>query len=206
MPGAVASDLAAAGVGYALGSLPVGLWLGRRIRQIDVRNFGSGSIGTTNVLRTVGPAAALATFALDVGKGSAAVLVARALGAGSAGQAAAGFAAVVGHSWPALARFRGGKSVATAFGGLLVMSPVASACAVAVGVPALVATRTVSVGSLSAAAAATVGSGVHWALGGSPEAFAYTAGVTVVVIRHHANLRRLVRGEEPQVSLRKRPA
>jgi glycerol-3-phosphate acyltransferase PlsY len=186
----------------------VGLWLGRRVRQVDVRNFGSGSMGTTNVLRTIGPAAALTTFVLDVGKGSAAVLLARALGADAAGQAAAGFAAVVGHSWPMLARFRGGKSVATAFGGLLVVSPVGSACAVAVGLPALVGTRIVSVGSLSAAAAATLGSGVHWAVGGgSTEAFAYTAGVSAVVVaRHRANLRRLARGEEPQVSLRKRVA
>jgi glycerol-3-phosphate acyltransferase PlsY len=208
MPSVLAADLAATGAGYALGSLPVGLWLGRRIRRIDVRNFGSGSMGTTNVLRTVGPAAALATFVLDVGKGSAAVLVARALGADAAGQAAAGFAAVVGHSWPALARFRGGKSVATAFGGALVLSPVGSACAVVVGLPALAGTRIVSVGSLSAALAATVGSGVHWAVGGgSPEAFAYVAGVTaVVVLRHRANLRRLARGEEPQVTLHRRVA
>lgn len=207
MPSVAAADLAATGAGYALGSLPVGLWLGRRIRRIDVRNFGSGSMGTTNVLRTIGPAAALTTFVLDVGKGTAAVLVARAIGADAAGQAAAGFAAVVGHSWPALARFRGGKSVATAFGGLLVVSPLASACAVGVGLPALVGTRIVSVGSLSAAMAATVGSGVHWALGGSPAEFAYTAGVSAVVVaRHHANLRRLARGEEPQVSLRRRVA
>jgi glycerol-3-phosphate acyltransferase PlsY len=207
MPSVVAADLAAAGAGYALGSLPVGLWLGRRIRRIDVRNFGSGSIGTTNVLRTVGPAAALTTFVLDVGKGSAAVLVARGLGADAAGQAAAGFAAVVGHSWPALARFRGGKSVATAFGALALVSPVATACAVGTGLPALVATRIVSVGSLSAAVAATLGSGVHWALGGKPEEFAFTAAAaTLVVSRHHANLRRLVRGEEPQVSLRRRTA
>src|SRR5258706_5959309 len=126
----VASDLAASTAGYALGSVPVGLWLGRRIRHLDVRQFGSGSMGTTNVLRTVGRAAAATTFALDVAKGSAAVLVARALGADAGGQAAAGFAAVVGHSWPALARFRGGKSVATAFGGVLLMSPVGAACAV----------------------------------------------------------------------------
>src|SRR5258706_12167432 len=101
---AAASDLAAGAVGYALGSVPVGLWLGRRVRRIDVRNFGSGSMGTTNVLRTIGPAAAATTFVLDVAKGSAAVLVARALGADAAGQAGAGFAAVGGHSWPVLAR------------------------------------------------------------------------------------------------------
>ena len=203
----VGTDLAASAAGYALGSLPVGLWLGRRIRHIDVRKYGSGSIGTTNVLRTVGPAAAATTFALDVAKGSAAVLVARALGADTAGQAAAGFAAVVGHSWPALARFRGGKSVATAFGGLLLMSPVGALCALGVGLPALVSTRIVSVGSLSAAVAATAGTGVQWAIGGRPEAFAYTAGVSaVVILRHQANLRRLARGEEPTVSLRRRTA
>jgi acyl phosphate:glycerol-3-phosphate acyltransferase len=204
MPSVAASDLAATGAGYALGSLPVGLWLGRRIRRIDVRNFGSGSMGTTNVLRTIGPAAALTTFLLDVGKGSAAVLAARALGADGGGQAAAGFAAVVGHSWPALARFRGGKSVANAFGGLLVMSPVGSACAVAVGVPALVASRIVSIGSLSAAGAATVGTALHWARGGSAEEFAFTAGVTAVIVaRHRPNLRRLARGEEPRVGSRR---
>jgi glycerol-3-phosphate acyltransferase PlsY len=204
----VAADVAACAAGYALGSVPVGLWLGRRARHLDVRQFGSGSMGTTNVLRTIGPAAAAATFALDVAKGSAAVLVARALGADAAGQAAAGFAAVIGHSWPAFASFRGGKSVATAFGGVLLLSPVGSACAVAVGLPSLVATRIVSVGSLSAAAAATVGSGVHWAFfGGPPAGFAYTAGVSaVVVLRHRANLRRLARGEEPQVRLRRSAA
>lgn len=202
-----ASDLAAVAAGYAIGSVPVGLWLGRRIRRIDVRNFGSGSMGTTNVLRTLGPAAAATTFVLDVAKGSAAVLAARALRADPGGQAAAGFAAVVGHSWPALARFRGGKSVATAFGGVLLMSPPGSACAVAAGIPALLATRIVSVGSLSAAGAATLGAGVHWALGGPAAGFAYTAGATAVVFyRHRANLGRLARGEEPQVSLRRRAA
>jgi len=202
-----AADLAGTAAGYALGSVPVGLWLGRRTRHLDVRQFGSGSIGTTNVLRTIGPAAALTTFVLDVAKGSAAVLVARQLGAGSAGQAAAGFAAVVGHSWPALARFHGGKSVATAFGGVLVMSPPGAAGAVAAGIPALLATRIVSVGSLSAAAGATVGAGVHWALGGPSAGFAYTAAASALVLaRHHANLRRLAKGEEPRVSLRRRAA
>jgi acyl phosphate:glycerol-3-phosphate acyltransferase len=207
MPSVLSSDLASCAAGYALGSVPVGLWLGRRIRRIDVRQFGSGSMGTTNVLRTLGPTAALTTFVLDVAKGSAAVALARALGADPAGQAAAGFAAVIGHSWPALARFHGGKSVATAFGGVLLMSPIGAGAAVAAGIPALLATRIVSVGSLSAAAGATLGSGVHWALGGPPAAFAYTAGVTaVIVVRHHANLARLLRGEEPRVRLRRRAA
>ena len=206
MPSHAASDLAATAAGYALGSVPVGLWLGRSIRRIDIRNVGSGSTGTTNVLRTIGPAAAVTTFVLDVGKGAGAVALARVLGADAAGQAAAGFAAVVGHSWPALARFRGGKSVATAFGGALVLSPVGSVCAVLSGLPALVGTRIVSVGSLCATAGATLGTGVHWAVGGSAEEFAFVAGVSAVVVaRHRANLRRLAKGEEPRVNLRKRP-
>ena len=207
MPQVTPHDVASCAAGYALGSLPVGLWLGRVVRHVDVRQYGSGSIGTTNVLRTIGPAAAATTFVLDVGKGAAAVAIARALGAGPGGQAAAGVAAVLGHSWPALARFRGGKSVATAFGGVLLMSPVGAASAVATGIPALLGTRIVSVGSLAAAGGATVGSGIHWALGGPPAGFAYSATVTAVIVaRHRANLRRLARGEEPRVSLRRRAA
>src|SRR4030088_3848812 len=116
-------DLAAVATGYLRGSLPIGIWLGRAARNIDVREHGSGGTGTTNVLRTVGPAAAGAVFVLDVAKGSAAVGVARRLGCDPGAQAAAGLAAVVGHSWPVMARFRGGKGGATAFGSLAVLFP-----------------------------------------------------------------------------------
>ncbi len=130
----LASDAGATAAGYVIGSIPFGLLLGRATRGLDVRETGSGSMGSTNVLRVAGPAAAGATFALDVGKGTAAVMCARAMGAGSGGQVAAGLAAMVGHSWPVFAGFRGGKSVATAFGALLAISPEVSAYAVAGGV------------------------------------------------------------------------
>src|SRR5207302_938954 len=131
--GVSASDLGGCALGYLAGSLPFGLWLGRGLRGLDVRDYGSHSMGSTNVLRTVGPTAAAGVLALDIAKGSVAVLVARALGAGPGGQAAAGLAAAAGHSWPVLARFRGGKSVAVAFGSLLVLSPLGSAFAVVGG-------------------------------------------------------------------------
>jgi glycerol-3-phosphate acyltransferase PlsY len=201
----LASDAGATAAGYVIGSIPFGLLLGRATRGLDIREIGSGSMGSTNVLRAAGPAAAGATFALDVGKGTAAVLCARAIGAGSAGQVGAGLAAMVGHSWPVFAGFRGGKSVATAFGALLPISPEASAFAVAGGVSALVSTRIVSLGSLVAAGAATVGAAVSTARGGprGPLIFAGLA-TALIAIRHTDNLRRLARGLEPRVSLPRR--
>lgn len=200
-------DAGATATGYAIGSIPFGLLLGRASRGLDVREVGSGSMGSTNVLRVAGPVAAGMTFALDVGKGTAAVLCARALGASPNGQIGAGLGAMVGHSWPAFAGFRGGKSVATAFGVLLAISPEASAYAVAGGLSALAATRTVSVGSLAAAGSATVGAGIAVARGGSraPLVFAGLASA-LVAIRHSDNLRRLARGLEPRLKLPRKAA
>jgi glycerol-3-phosphate acyltransferase PlsY len=192
----------AAGAGYLIGSIPFGLLLGRAARGLDVRDQGSGSMGTTNVLRAVGPGAAAATFALDVAKGAAAVRCARALDAGPAGEAAAGIAAMVGHSWPVFAGFRGGKSVATAFGVLLETSPEASVWAVTGGLSALVTTRTMSVASLVAAGSATVGAGISAVRGGdaAPLVFAGLASA-LIVVRHSANVRRLLSGQEPRISV-----
>lgn len=201
----LASDAGATAAGYVVGSIPFGLLLGRAARGLDVRETGSGSMGSTNVLRAAGPVAAGATFALDVGKGTAAVTCARAMGAGSGGQVAAGLAAMVGHSWPVFAGFRGGKSVATAFGALLPISPVVSAYAVAGGMTALLSTRIVSVGSLAAAGSATVAAGVASARGGPRGPLIFTGLATALIaLRHTDNLRRLARGLEPRVSLPRR--
>lgn len=196
------TDATAAAAGYAVGSIPVGLVLGRVTRGLDVRDIGSGSTGTTNVLRAIGPGAAAATFALDVAKGAVAVSCARALGSGRNGEVGAALAAMVGHSWPVFAGFRGGKSVATAFGGLLMLSPEVSAWAVAGGVSALAATRTVSVGSLAAAGVGTIGAGLAALRGGSATPLVFTGLATaLIVVRHSDNVRRLARGLEPRVSL-----
>jgi acyl phosphate:glycerol-3-phosphate acyltransferase len=192
----------AAAAGYLIGSIPFGLLLGRAARGLDVRELGSGNMGTANVLRVVGPGAALATFALDVAKGAAAVRCARALDAGPAGDVTAGIAAMVGHSWPVFAGFRGGKSVATAFGVLLETSSEASGWALAGGIAALATTRIMSVASLAAAGSATVGAGVSAVRGGDVAPLVFTGlASALIVVRHSANVRRLVRGLEPRVSL-----
>ena len=132
-----AAAAAGCAAGYLIGSVPFGLIVGRAVGGLDVRDFGSGNMGTANVLRTVGARAGAITFALDVAKGAAAVGFARRLGADPTAQAAAGLAACVGHSWPVFARFRGGKAVATAFGALVMVSPEAAAWATAGGIGAL---------------------------------------------------------------------
>ncbi|TMB93273.1 MAG: glycerol-3-phosphate 1-O-acyltransferase PlsY [Chloroflexi bacterium] len=198
------ADITGFVAGYMVGSVPVGLLLGRAARGLDVRDFGSGNIGATNVYRIMGPAAGALTFAMDVGKGAAAVRLARGFGADRTGQAAAGFAAVVGHSWPAFARFRGGKGVATGFGGLLLVSREASAFAVVGGLSALAATRIVSVGSLSAGASATFGAALRRMRSGDMVPLAFAAlTTTLLAVRHGDNLRRLAHGQEPRVSLRR---
>src|SRR5438874_7430600 len=106
-----ASLLAAAAIGYLLGSIPFGLLLTRLAGRGDIRDIGSGSIGATNVLRTGAKALAAATLALDLLKGTGAVLIGWEWGETAALAAAA--AVIVGHMFPVWLGFRGGKGVAT---------------------------------------------------------------------------------------------
>jgi acyl phosphate:glycerol-3-phosphate acyltransferase len=198
-----AAAAASCTAGYLIGSVPFGLIVGRTVGGLDVRDFGSGNMGTANVLRTVGARAGALTFALDVAKGAAAIRLARRWGADPTAQAAAGLAACVGHSWPVFARFRGGKAVATAFGGLLMVSPEAAAWATVGGLGALALSRTMSVGSLTAAGTATLGAGLESSRRHDAVPFIFTAlASTLVIVRHAANIRRIARGEEPQLSTR----
>jgi glycerol-3-phosphate acyltransferase PlsY len=191
------------GAGYLIGSVPFGLIVGRAVGGLDVRDFGSGNMGTANVLRTVGARAGAITFALDVAKGAAAIGVARRLGADPAAQAAAGLAACVGHSWPVFAKFRGGKAVATAFGGLLMVSPEAAAWATVGGLGALAVSQTMSIGSLTATVTATVGAGLESSRRHDAIPVVFTAlASALVVVRHAPNIRRILRGEEPRLSTR----
>jgi glycerol-3-phosphate acyltransferase PlsY len=105
-------------VSYLLGSIPFGYLIGK-MKGIDVRKYGSGNIGTSNVARTVGKKAAILTLLGDGLKGLISVLLARILLGGNAWIAAAGVAAVVGHNWPVFLKFRGGKGVTTTYGAFL---------------------------------------------------------------------------------------
>ncbi len=123
-------------IGYLLGSIPFGLIISRRKAKIDIRNYGSGRIGGTNVLRTLGRKAFLMVAGLDIAKGALAVVVAGLIigndyiiignsGLGLLSQVLAGLAAVVGHIWPVFLKFKGGRGVATFIGGLIALFPIA---------------------------------------------------------------------------------
>ncbi|HLO75955.1 MAG TPA: glycerol-3-phosphate 1-O-acyltransferase PlsY [Magnetospirillum sp.] len=187
--------IAAAIGGYLLGSIPFGLVLTRMAGLGDIRQIGSGNIGATNVLRTGRKGLALATLLLDGGKGAIAVGLAWALVGGHA-PLVAGFAAVLGHNFPVWLKFKGGKGVATTLGTLI------AACW-PVGLAAcgtwLVAAALFRISSLSALSALALSPVYAWFLVG-PEASAMAAGLAVLgFIRHHANIRRLLKGEEPKI-------
>src|SRR5215211_7879680 len=143
-------------VAYLLGSIPFGYLLVRLFVGGDVRETGSGGTGATNVTRRAGKGVGVLTLLLDLLKGAAAVLVARALpGAGEVAQwwvCAAGAAAVLGHVFPVWLRFRGGKGVATGLGVFLMLAPLATLCAALIFAVVVWLWRYVSLGSMAAAA------------------------------------------------------
>jgi glycerol-3-phosphate acyltransferase PlsY len=196
--GSPVSLVAAAVIGYLFGSIPFGLVLSRLAGHGDIRRIGSGNIGATNVLRAGGKGLAALTLVLDVAKGALAVAIGGRWGAAAA--LAAGAAAAVGHIFPLWLGFRGGKGVATALGVLVVLAwPVALAASLVWFTVALVS-RYSSLAALAAAAAA-----VLFAAAVADRATALVvAGIAVLVtLRHHANIRRLVAGNETRISFRK---
>jgi glycerol-3-phosphate acyltransferase PlsY len=187
--------------GYLLGSIPFGVIATRLGGAGDLRKVGSGSIGATNVLRTGRRDLAAITLLGDGGKGAVAVLLAGVL-FGPTAAAVAGGAAFIGHIFPIWLKFRGGKGVATAFGILLGLAwPVAIACAVTWLAMAL-AFRLSSLAALTTAAL-----GPLWLLAlhqSSLPRLWLTVGMAVLIfVRHHANIRRLLKGEEPRIGAAK---
>lgn len=193
---------------YFVGSISSGYLVGRIYRNVDLRRVGSGSTGATNTFRTLGPGAGLLVAFFDIGKGAAAVWLARVLFPGPTpvvplAEALAAVAAVVGHCWPALHEGRGGRGVATAFGAFLFIATPAWLGAVLAFFLALAATRIVSVGSLASVAGGVGGYVLLSATGVTPFhpatlAFTLVAG-GIIVWRHRPNIERLMRGAEPRI-------
>ncbi|UWQ28006.1 glycerol-3-phosphate 1-O-acyltransferase PlsY [Leisingera sp. M523] len=184
-----------AAIGYGLGSVPFGMVVTRLFGLGNLREIGSGNIGTTNVLRTGSKAAAALTLILDGGKGAAAVLLARSLAGEDAAQAA-GLMAFLGHCFPVWLGFKGGKGVATFLGLMLALAwPVGIACCLT-WLAAAAASRISSMGALVSAA-----SGAVWALvlGYQQVAVLAVLLAAVVFIRHSTNIARLRAGTEPRI-------
>lgn len=203
--------VAIAVVSYLLGSIPTGYLLYRIFRRQDIRSFGSGNIGATNVLRFGGASLGVATFILDVFKGCAAVWLGGYLASLwmpnvplRTAEAFAALCAVLGHMFPIWLRFRGGKGVATGFGVFLVVSPWAALSAIGVFAVVLAISRYVSISSIVAAFSFPI---FAWFLvTGSRPPFFFIAGALVsllIIVKHHTNIRRLIDGTEVRIGAHK---
>ena len=184
---------------YLLGSIPFGLVLTRMAGLGDIRAIGSHNIGATNVLRTGRKGLAAGTLLLDGGKGILAVAIGWQFGSDMAIVAAIG--AILGHCFPVWLKFKGGKGVATAIGVWLALIPTVGV--VVCGLWLLIAGvfRYSSVAALFSMAVAPF---LAWHLEG-PQ-FAVAGGIIAAIIwlRHHQNIRRLIKGEESKISFRKK--
>jgi glycerol-3-phosphate acyltransferase PlsY len=210
----VARFIAVVMVGYLLGSIPFGLLIGKLKGGIDVRKYGSGKTGATNVMRAVGTRIGVLTLLLDGFKAAGAVLLAKVivdsgiLTIGSVSfqylhiaQVMAGLAAVAGHNWPVFARFKGGRGVAAYFGTLFVISPPVAIFGTEVIAISALRSRQMSKGSILGAIAA-------WCLlvpltisyGSPPIYLAYgLAAIAFLVYQHRDNVKRLQQGTERQL-------
>lgn len=200
---------------YLLGSIPFTLLAGKLFFGIDPREHGSGNLGTTNALRVLGKRAAIGVLALDLGKGALAVFIARLLfPAGelvgsdlfmgttlSWAMMLALVGAVAGHAFPVYIGFKGGKGVATAGGGLLVMLPVTAAILLTVFIATVTITRYVSAGSVTAAALFPV---MVTLLNRELPFVAFSVLMAAgVIYLHRANIGRLRAGTESKLSFQR---
>jgi glycerol-3-phosphate acyltransferase PlsY len=196
-------------VGYLLGAVPFGLLLTRLAGLGDIRAIGSGNIGATNVLRTGKKGLAAATLLLDAIKGTAAVLLALRF-AGPDAALMAGYGAVLGHLFPVWLGFKGGKGVATGLGVLFGLDWRIAAAACVIWLAAAALSRRSSVGSLAAFAAApplALYLPLLWAPGAEAlgdRQLAVFAAILAIAIwaKHHANIARLLAGQEPKIGKR----
>ncbi len=182
-------------VAYLLGSIPFGLVVGKLIYKKDIRQFGSGNIGTTNAFRAFGTVGGVLVFICDMIKGAIPVLLAVWLQAGLHPLLFGGMA-IIGHSFPLFLKFKGGKAVATSFGVVLAYHPIFALISIASFFASLFITSMVSFSSIFAVIFATILSLLYqdWVL-----TLATALVLTLVVIRHKDNIKRIRQGTESKV-------
>lgn len=197
----VLSYLVAIGIGYLLGSFPSGYVVGR-LKGIDVRQWGSGRVGGTNVLRSAGTWAALLAVMGDVGKGILAVHVARALVGSPSAEALAGLAAILGHDFSIFLKFGGGRGVATTMGALgALYTPVVPIILALIGISVIILSRYASLGSLTIATLTPLVMLYLVLFADKPVWYLFyglAAGVLILVL-HRGNIQRLLAGTERKV-------
>ncbi len=182
-------------ISYLIGSIPTGYIVGR-LAGLDVRHSGSGNIGATNVARVAGKRRGLLTLLADSAKGFIPAIIAQQMAFNPTAVALIAGAAFLGHLYPVFLRFQGGKGVATAFGVLLALAPIASFVSLAVFTAVILSSRTVSLSSIAAAIVAPM---ALWVISYPPPLIVMSVFfAAMIVLRHRENIRRWLSGTEPR--------
>jgi glycerol-3-phosphate acyltransferase PlsY len=209
----VAEFIAVVVIAYLLGSIPFGLIIGKLKSGVDIREYGSGKTGATNVMRTAGTKLGVLTLVLDVAKAAGAVMLAAVIidvNSGSftigvlsvhwqhVAQVVAGLAAIAGHNWPVFAKFKGGRGVTAYFGTLFAIFPPAGIFGAEVVAIAALRSRHMSMGSILGASAALCLMIPLTILYGFPLVYLAYGSVVValLVYQHQDNIKRLRQGTE----------
>jgi acyl phosphate:glycerol-3-phosphate acyltransferase len=181
---------------YLLGSIPSGLIIGKVFYKTDIREHGSGNLGGTNTFRTLGVKAGLAVTIADILKGTLAASLPVLFGLDDINPLLAGVFAVIGHTYPIFAGFRGGKAVATSGGVLLFCAPLMFLTIFVVFFASLYITKYVSLSSMLAGICAVIYAVIDWDI---PLLIAVTLLASFVIYRHRANIKRIMNKTEPKI-------
>tara|TARA_Y100001968_G_C19426192_1_gene754488 strand:+ start:667 stop:1287 length:621 start_codon:yes stop_codon:yes gene_type:complete len=186
---------------YFLGSFPSGYLAGKWIKNIDLREIGSGSTGATNVLRHVGKIPALFVFAIDLLKGFIPIIIAKWLNLDEMYQVTAGIASLTGHIWPIWLKGRGGKAVATGLGVFLGLSWQVGLATLGIFLLVMALTRIVSLASILSAISLPIL--MYLSFGVEEISIAYVIvsvlSMLLVIWRHRTNINRLIKRKEPRI-------
>ena len=190
-------------IAYLTGSISWGYIFVNLTMGEDIRDFGSGRTGMSNILRTSGGKAAAVVFLLDAGKGALCVMLARAvIGSGEA-EVAAALLALCGHNWPAFLRFRGGRGILPGFGALSVMAPWVALAGGALFLVITLSSRILSLGSIAGVLTVVVLSLALMLLLGHSQLYTLYAcvGGAVIIWQHRDNIRRIANGTERRLGM-----
>ena len=186
---------------YLLGSIPSGLWIGRKFFQIDIRQHGSGNLGATNSFRILGKKAGTIVLLMDLLKGSISVLLLKQMDLHGISPLIIALFAVMGHTYPLFANFKGGKAVATFAGVILAYQPVLFLIGLGIFILTLAISKMVSFTSML-----TISIGVLLSLYFQDIVLTTIALLAdiFIIYRHRTNIQRILNGTEPKVDIFKR--
>lgn len=187
---------------YLIGAIPIGLILSKSLRGIDIRNYGSGGIGMSNIQRNLGNFPAAVVLTLDMTKSFLPILYVRYfLPDSQILETISALGALTGHCWPIFAKFRGGRGVATGWGSLLILSPITGIISGIIGIPIIIMYKFISLGSIIGATSGCISMMLLSITRYHSFEYLWYAllGNIIVVYKHKENIQRLLEGTERKI-------